>query len=148
MQDVSPKGRDVACYGSVHDSPPPTAARDYRIPASSNLKEAEMTHDDLRKLESTRRKALREIARYLPGDSEAADALAILDDLDDKERNAQPLCKATYPALHHASYLEYPAYTRLSFLRPRWLINLLALVRVKNPDQALPGFQLPNPGIG
>jgi hypothetical protein len=27
VRDVSPKGRDVACYGSVYDSPPPTAAR-------------------------------------------------------------------------------------------------------------------------
>ena len=50
-----------------------------------------MTHDELRKLESTRRKALREITRYIPGDSEVADALAILDDLDDKERNGLPL---------------------------------------------------------
>jgi hypothetical protein len=49
-----------------------------------------MTHDELRKLESTRRKALWEIARFLPGDLEAADALAILDDLNDKERNGNP----------------------------------------------------------
>jgi len=62
VQDVSPKGRDVACYGLVHDNPPPTAARHYRNPASTNLKEAKMTHDELRKLESARRKAFREIA--------------------------------------------------------------------------------------
>ncbi|MHC8324606.1 hypothetical protein [Pseudomonas sp. LB1P83] len=49
-----------------------------------------MTHDELRKLESTRRRALREIARLLPGDPTAADALAILNDLDDKERNGKP----------------------------------------------------------
>lgn len=91
MQDVSPKGRDVACYGSVHDSPPPTAARHYRNPASTNLKKLEMTHDELRQLESTKRRALWEIARFLPEDSEAADALAILDELDEKERNGQPL---------------------------------------------------------
>jgi hypothetical protein len=48
-----------------------------------------MTHDELRKLESTRRRALREIARFLPGNSEAADALAILDELDDKELNSK-----------------------------------------------------------
>jgi hypothetical protein len=48
-----------------------------------------MTHDELRKLESARRKALREIARFLPGDSEAADALAILDELDDKELSGE-----------------------------------------------------------
>jgi len=62
VRDVSPKGRDAAGCGSVHDSPPPTAALHYRSPASTNLKEAEMTHDQLRKLESARRKALREIA--------------------------------------------------------------------------------------
>ena len=90
MQDVSPKGRDVACYGSVHDSPPPAAARHYRSPASTDLKETEMTHDELRKLERTRRRALWEIARFLPGDPEAADALAILNDLDDQERSSTP----------------------------------------------------------
>ena len=90
MQDVSPKGRDVDCYGSVHDSPPPTAARYYRSPASTDLKETEMTHDELRKLELTRRRALWEIARFLPGDPEAADALAILNDLDDQERSSTP----------------------------------------------------------
>ena len=90
MQDVSPKGRDVACCGSVHDSPPPTAARHYRSPASTDLKETEMTHDELRKLERTRRRALWEIARFLPGDPEAADALAILNDLDDQERSSTP----------------------------------------------------------
>ncbi|NMX83600.1 hypothetical protein HBO10_29270 [Pseudomonas sp. WS 5503] len=46
-----------------------------------------MTHDELRKLESTRRRALWEIARFLPSDPEAADALAILDDLDDQDQN-------------------------------------------------------------
>lgn len=91
MQDVSPKGRDEARYGSVHDSPPPTAARHYRIPASTNLKEAEMTHDELRKLESTRRRALWEIARFLPGDSEAADALAILMTSTTKSETESPL---------------------------------------------------------
>lgn len=90
MQDVSPKGRDVACYGSVHDTPPPAAARHYRSSASNILKEAEMTHDELRKLERTRRRALWEIARFLPGDPEAADALAILNDLDDQERSSTP----------------------------------------------------------
>ena len=89
VRDVSPKGRDVVCYGSVHNSPPPTAARHYRSPASTNLKEAELTHDELRKLESTRRKALWAIARFLPGDSEAADTLAILDELDDKELSGE-----------------------------------------------------------
>ena len=49
-----------------------------------------MTHDELRKLEATRRKALWEIARLLPGDPKAADALAILDDLDDQERSGTP----------------------------------------------------------
>ena len=49
-----------------------------------------MTHDELRKLERTRRRALWEIARFLPGDPEAADALAILNDLDDQERSSTP----------------------------------------------------------
>ena len=49
-----------------------------------------MTHDELRKLVATRRKALWEIARLLPGDPKAADALAILDDLDDQERSETP----------------------------------------------------------
>lgn len=49
-----------------------------------------MTHDELRKLERARRKALWEIARFHPGDPKAADALAILDDLDDQERSGTP----------------------------------------------------------
>lgn len=49
-----------------------------------------MTHDELRKFESTRRRALWEIARLLPGDPKAADALAILDDLDDQELSGTP----------------------------------------------------------
>ncbi len=80
----------MACCGSVHDSPPPMAARYYRSPASTDLKETEMTHDELRKLERTRRRALWKIARFLPGDPEAADALAILNDLDDQERSGTP----------------------------------------------------------
>ena len=50
-----------------------------------------MTHDELRKLETKRRKALWVLAKYIPGDSKAADALAILDDLEIQERN----CKLT-----------------------------------------------------
>ncbi|WP_053123140.1 hypothetical protein [Pseudomonas sp. P1.31] len=49
-----------------------------------------MTHEELRKLENTRRRALWEIARFLPGDLEAADALAILDELDEEELNGKP----------------------------------------------------------
>ncbi len=49
-----------------------------------------MTCDELRDLERTRRKALWEIARLLPGDPKAADALAILDDLDAQERSGTP----------------------------------------------------------
>jgi hypothetical protein len=49
-----------------------------------------MTHDELRKLENTRRRALWEIARFLPGDLGAADALAILDELDEEELNGKP----------------------------------------------------------
>ena len=50
-----------------------------------------MTHDELRKLETRRRKALWVLANYIPGDPKAADALAILDDLEIQERN----CKRT-----------------------------------------------------
>ena len=49
-----------------------------------------MTHVELRKLERTRRSALWEIARLLPGDPKAADTLAILDDLDAQERTGMP----------------------------------------------------------
>ena len=69
-----------------------------------------MTHDELRKLERTRRRALWEIARFLPGDPEAADALAILDDLDDQQRSGTPTMgeslelnevRASVPVQHH-----------------------------------------------
>lgn len=46
-----------------------------------------MTPDELREFERTRRKALWVIASLLPGDLKAADALAILDELGDQERN-------------------------------------------------------------
>lgn len=46
-----------------------------------------MTHDELRELEATRRKALWVLANIPPGNPKASDALAILDDLDDQERN-------------------------------------------------------------
>lgn len=45
-----------------------------------------MTHDELRELETTRRKALWVLASLPPGDLTASDALAILDDLDDQKR--------------------------------------------------------------
>lgn len=74
-----------------------------------------MNHDELRKLESSRRRALWEIARFLPSDPEAADALAILDDLDDQERNGtSPTGKQlelaevrdSVPVLHHHSGID------------------------------------------
>lgn len=83
------RAESVACHGSVHDSPPPRAARHNNRPASTNLRETEVTQDELRKLERTRRRAFWEIARYHPGDPNAADALAILDDLDDQERSGK-----------------------------------------------------------
>lgn len=46
-----------------------------------------MTHVELRELEANRRKALWVLAGISPGDLRASDALAILDDLDDQERN-------------------------------------------------------------
>ena len=47
-----------------------------------NLKEAEMTSDELRALEITRRRALWELAKLSPGDPEALAHLAVLDDVD------------------------------------------------------------------
>ncbi|VVP59061.1 hypothetical protein PS838_05983 [Pseudomonas fluorescens] len=46
-----------------------------------------MTRNELSKLEATRRKALWGLANLPPGDPKASDTLAILDDLDDQERN-------------------------------------------------------------
>ncbi len=50
-------------------------------------KEAEMTCDLLRERERTRRRVLWALASLHPGDSNASDLLAILNDLDDQERN-------------------------------------------------------------
>lgn len=49
-----------------------------------------MTHDELRQLEGARRRTLWALASLRPGDTNASDLLAILDDLDDQERNATP----------------------------------------------------------
>lgn len=49
-----------------------------------------MTHDELRKLEKNRRRALWALANLRPGDPNASNLLAILDDLDDQERNDTP----------------------------------------------------------
>lgn len=50
-----------------------------------------MTCDLLREREKTRRRVLWALATFQPGDPSASDLLAILDDLDDQERNA-PAC--------------------------------------------------------
>jgi len=49
-----------------------------------------MTCDLLRERERTRRRVLWELASLHPGDSNASDLLAILNDLDDQERNDTP----------------------------------------------------------
>lgn len=49
-----------------------------------------MTCDLLRERERTRRKVLWALASLHPGDSNASDLLAILDDIDDQERNDTP----------------------------------------------------------
>ncbi|WP_421547443.1 hypothetical protein [Pseudomonas sp. QD4] len=49
-----------------------------------------MTHDELRQLEGARRRALWALACLRPGDPTVSDLLAILDDLDDQERNDTP----------------------------------------------------------
>ena len=46
-----------------------------------------MTYDELRQLEGARRRTLWALACLRPGDPNASDLLAILDDLDDQERN-------------------------------------------------------------
>lgn len=59
-----------------------------RAQLQPNLKEAEMTSDELRALESTRRRALWELASFSPGDPKASRPLIILDDLDRQERHS------------------------------------------------------------
>lgn len=49
-----------------------------------------MTHDELRQLEGARRRTLWALACLRPGDPIASDLLAILDYLDDQERNDTP----------------------------------------------------------
>nr|WP_228732729.1 hypothetical protein [Pseudomonas sp. P42] len=49
-----------------------------------------MTHDELRQLEGARRRTLWALACLRPGDPNASDFLAILDDLHDQERNDTP----------------------------------------------------------
>ena len=47
-----------------------------------------MTQDELRELESTRRKTLWALTSLHPGDPQACEHLAILDDLDNQERSS------------------------------------------------------------
>lgn len=47
-----------------------------------------MTSDELRALESTRRRVLWELASLSPGDPKSSRLLIILDDLDDQERHS------------------------------------------------------------
>ena len=49
-----------------------------------------MTHDELRQLEGARRRTLWALTCLRPGDPTASDLLAILNDLDDQERNDTP----------------------------------------------------------
>ncbi|MCD7037323.1 hypothetical protein LRQ11_02435 [Pseudomonas sp. MAFF 311095] len=49
-----------------------------------------MTHDELRQLEGARRRTLWALACLRPGDPSAFDLIAILDYLDDQERNDTP----------------------------------------------------------
>lgn len=49
-----------------------------------------MTQDELRELEKSRRRALWAIAGLVPGDPKAADALMILEELDEQERKGAP----------------------------------------------------------
>ncbi|MDY0937995.1 hypothetical protein [Pseudomonas viridiflava] len=77
-----------------------------------NLKEAEMTSDELRALESTRRRALWELASFSPSDPKASRLLIILDDLEHQELQSaystdKPLelkeVRDSVPVQHHCS---------------------------------------------
>lgn len=49
-----------------------------------------MPHDKLHELECTRRRVLWKLTSLYPGDPNASELLAILDDLEDQERNDTP----------------------------------------------------------
>lgn len=74
-----------------------------------------MTHDELRKLEGVRRRALWAIANLKPRDSKASNLLTILDDLDHQERHSassadKPLelnaIRDSVPIKHHHSGID------------------------------------------
>lgn len=65
-----------------------------------------MTHDELRQLEGARRRTLWALACLRPGDPTASDLLAILDDLDDQERNDTPL------AISHSTSFRFVTLSR------------------------------------
>lgn len=91
MRDVSPQGRATACRGSIHGGPPPKAARHDNPQLRATPENAEMLHDELRKLESARRRALWALASLYPGNPDASEPIAILDHLDAQERSSPPL---------------------------------------------------------
>ena len=57
---------------------------------ASNEGRAEMTEDELREVETARRKAIWALASIRPGDPNALPQLSILDNLDSQERNSAP----------------------------------------------------------
>lgn len=74
-----------------------------------------MTCDELRELERTRRRALWTLASLAPGDPNASELLAILDDLENQERNGtlcsnKPLelneVRDAVPVKHHHSGID------------------------------------------
>lgn len=76
---------------SVHASPPPKAARHDNPQLRATPENAEMLHDELRKLESARRRALWALSSLRPGAPQASEFIAILNDLDAQERSSPPL---------------------------------------------------------
>lgn len=65
-----------------------------------------MIHDELRKLEKNRRRAFWALANLRPGDPNASDLLAILDDLDDQERNDTPLSDKLLDLIEVRNYVS------------------------------------------
>lgn len=116
MQDERPTGRDAT--QSWLGSRQPSAIRRHALTAPRfqlNTDAAEMTHDELRKIESARRKALWALANLKLGDPKASELLATLDTLDDQDRSLTASdfdqvelteVRASVPVQHHQSGID------------------------------------------
>lgn len=81
----------------------------------SNEVRVEMTEDELRKVETARRKAIWALASFRPGDPNAMSLLSILDNLDPQERSSTPSTynplelksvRESVPVKHHQSGID------------------------------------------